>query len=276
MSTQFPYRVAACDLDHTLLNGGDISQKNRDAVQLLKERQVVVVLSTGRNFHHALPYHRRLGLTSPIVSSDGALVSIPGSEGRILSETPLAPSASSAIITEAAASKITCLNFFRHGVYLTSRHDWSDAMERHREIGRHFRRSSTDVMIKRAVYKTLLFSQHPDKLDALAELVLERFGDVLDLIRNNPYVVEFIGKGVSKVSGLEVVAAHLGLDSSAVVAFGDGANDVSTFRWAGLSVCMSHGHPFAQAAATIVAPPSDPSINFATAVASVLAHVRSK
>lgn len=271
MSTSFDYKVAACDLDSTLLHGSFLSLENRDAVQSLKERNVSVVLASGRSFHHVLPYYRALGLSGPVVSADGALVSIPGADGEIISERLLPLAVSSAIMTLAAERQLTCLNFFRHGIYTSTRIDWHEGMDRHREMGRHFRHSTIEKMVSRSIYKSLLFSLTPEKLDAMQELVLARFGDVVDIIRNNPYALEIISKGVCKVAGLEVVAGYLGVDASQVVAFGDGFNDVSMFRWAGLSVCMNHGHEAAKEAATLVAPATNPEVNFAAAVAAAFA-----
>jgi hydroxymethylpyrimidine pyrophosphatase-like HAD family hydrolase len=44
------------------------------------------------------------------------------------------------------------------------------------------------------------------------------------------------------------------------------------FRWAGLSVCMHHGHEAAKLAATMVAPATDIAVNFAAAVDMALAQ----
>jgi HAD superfamily hydrolase (TIGR01484 family) len=44
--------------------------------------------------------------------------------------------------------------------------------------------------------------------------------------------------GVSKASGVEYVAARLGIDRSEVLAIGDGRNDVDLLRWAGRGVAM--------------------------------------
>lgn len=261
------YRVAASDLDSTLLHGSELSPENLRAIQFLKGRNVTVVLSTGRNFHHTVSYYRTLGLTGPMVTSDGALVSIPGAAGTIISEHTVRADVAKAIIYGAACKRITCLNFFRHGIYVTSRQYWSEGVDRHRELGRHFRHCTPEAMLKHAVYKSLLVSDNPAELDAFAACVLEHYGEVVDVIRNNPFTLEFISKGVSKVSGLQAVADYLGVDSSQVVAFGDGVNDVGMFRWAGLSVCMNHGHEAAKAAAKLVAPETDPRTNFAAAVA---------
>jgi HAD superfamily hydrolase (TIGR01484 family) len=44
--------------------------------------------------------------------------------------------------------------------------------------------------------------------------------------------------GVSKASGLELVARELGVDATAVLAIGDGRNDIEMLQWAGRGVAM--------------------------------------
>ncbi|HEX6075504.1 MAG TPA: HAD hydrolase family protein [Micromonosporaceae bacterium] len=54
--------------------------------------------------------------------------------------------------------------------------------------------------------------------------------------------LEICPPGVSKASGLAVVAAGLGIDSSDVLVFGDMPNDVSMFAWAGRGVAVANAH----------------------------------
>lgn len=270
MTTALPYRVAACDLDRTILIGSNLSRENRQAVRSLIEHGMTVVLATGRNFHHAVRSYQDLALTGPLVTSDGALVTIPGAGGGIIGEHCLPLAVSGAIIKTAYDRRITCLNFFRHGIYASSKFDWHADMERHREIGRHFRLSNPASMIGRSIYKAFLFSHNATALDALQRDILHQHGTEAAAIRNSSFTLELISKGVSKVSGLQLAVRHLGFSSSQVVAFGDGLNDVGMFGWSGLSFCMHHGATAAREAAAMVAPPTEPAINFAAAVAAAL------
>jgi hypothetical protein len=49
--------------------------------------------------------------------------------------------------------------------------------------------------------------------------------------------------GVSKAHGLKLVAKRLGVDSSGVLAVGDGRNDLEMFAWAGRAVAMGQAPP---------------------------------
>lgn len=271
MNTTSNFALAACDLDGTLLEGSALSARNREAVDLMRQRGIRVVLATGRNFHHAVNYHRDLGLDGPIVSNDGALVSIP--DGEILLERHLPQDATAKILALAAERKVTCLAFHRNGIVLVTKFDFPESLDRHHEMNSRFRRGGVQATTRKQVYKTLLYSSEPANIDAIEGLLRESFGDQIDIIRNNAQGVEFVAKGVNKVSGLEAVCRHYGIEPSVALAFGDGVNDIGMFRWAGLSVCMNHGHQQAKEAAKLVAPESAAAENFAHAVdAALQAH----
>ncbi len=58
--------------------------------------------------------------------------------------------------------------------------------------------------------------------------------------------------GVSKASGLELVADELGVPAADVLAIGDGRNDIEMLRWAGRGVAMGQAIEVVQAAADAV------------------------
>src|SRR5690349_14804347 len=74
-TADFPYRLAAVDLDDTLL-GPDkqISAANLAALRALQARGVRIVLASGRRYENMLPFHQQLDLETPIVACQGAFV----------------------------------------------------------------------------------------------------------------------------------------------------------------------------------------------------------
>ncbi|MGH3714327.1 MAG: HAD family hydrolase [Micromonosporaceae bacterium] len=61
--------------------------------------------------------------------------------------------------------------------------------------------------------------------------------------------VDVSAPGVSKASGVALLARDLGVAADEVLVIGDGGNDVSMFSWAGRSVAMGQAPPEVQAAA---------------------------
>src|SRR5687768_1737881 len=67
-------RLLALDLDGTLLNSrGQVSERNRNAVEQARERGVRVAIVTGRRFRDARPTALQLGLDVPVIAHNGAL-----------------------------------------------------------------------------------------------------------------------------------------------------------------------------------------------------------
>src|SRR4051794_25521091 len=85
----FPYKLAAIDIDDTLV-GPDkrISGANRNAVARLTGLGCRVVLASGRRHDNMLPFHRELGLDDFLVSCQGAVARHPVN-GELLHHAPV-------------------------------------------------------------------------------------------------------------------------------------------------------------------------------------------
>ena len=79
-------------------------------------------------------------------------------------------------------------------------------------------------------------------------------GDITYSTNNG--LIEIVPRGISKATGVEEIAAPLGITAADIVAFGDMPNDVPMLRWAGLGVAMGNAHPEAMAAADEVTAPN--------------------
>ncbi len=105
---------------------------------------------------------------------------------------------------------------------------------------------------------------------AYAELV-GRYDGRLTVMVTNDWYLEVTAREAHKADGVAAVAASAGIAREAVLAFGDGHNDVSILAWAGLGVAMPHGRASARAAANVVATDGDPESALARAVDLVAA-----
>lgn len=85
-------------------------------------------------------------------------------------------------------------------------------------------------------------------------------------------MAEIAAFGVSKASGLQIVADRHGIRRDEVMAFGDGLNDLEMMRWAGRSVAMQNGHPTVLDIASQVAPANDDD-GVAIAIEEILATI---
>jgi Cof subfamily protein (haloacid dehalogenase superfamily) len=112
----------------------------------------------------------------------------------------------------------------------------------------------------------------PGALDELGPRLRDRFGDRLHITKSLPYFLELASAGVTKGSGLDFLAGHLGFTPEQTVAFGDGENDVELMEWAGYSVAVENAHDRVKAAADWICPPA--AEEGVAAVLEALVHSR--
>lgn len=67
-----------------------------------------------------------------------------------------------------------------------------------------------------------------------------------------PDFADFTAKGVSKAKGLKEIAAARGFDISETMAFGDGGNDLSIIKQAGIGVAMGNANEVLKPAADYI------------------------
>jgi len=85
-------------------------------------------------------------------------------------------------------------------------------------------------------------------------------------------MAEIAAFGVSKASGLQIVADRHDIARDEVMAFGDGLNDLEMLRWAGHPVAMANGHPTVLDVARRIAPSNDDD-GVAVVIEGVLASI---
>jgi Cof subfamily protein (haloacid dehalogenase superfamily) len=91
-----------------------------------------------------------------------------------------------------------------------------------------------------------------DDLLTIARTVISP--DVVELTQAGLGYVEICPHGVTKASGLAVVATHLGVDPADILVFGDMPNDLPMFAYAGWHrVAVANAHPELRAAADEIA-----------------------
>lgn len=69
---------------------------------------------------------------------------------------------------------------------------------------------------------------------------MEPFKDKLSCMFTGPFYFEFTAKGIDKAKALDTVLSPMGLKREELIAFGDGHNDASMIKYAGIGVAMEN------------------------------------
>jgi Cof subfamily protein (haloacid dehalogenase superfamily) len=205
-------------------------------------------------FRSVRPYLEQAGIDDPVVCYQGAVVADPRT-GEFLRHEP--------IPLELAREAISAVQ--REGFHVNCYVDdelYVEEITPEAERYAGFQHLPVHTVGDLAAWLSapptkLVAIDEPDVLDGLEERMKERFAGRLYISKSLPYFLELASPEVTKASGLEFLAEHLGFTAERTVAFGDGENDAELLDWAGFGVAVANAHPRVLAAADWVCPSAE-------------------
>jgi hydroxymethylpyrimidine pyrophosphatase-like HAD family hydrolase len=242
-------KLVALDLDGTVVGYREFdaapSAAVRAAVDAVREAGVPVIVATGRPVWGALPTAEHLDLHGiELVCSNGAVV-YDGGTGRVVHEVALDPGPA---VRPLAALAPTA------GFAVESGADgWFHTAEFVRDFpGPFLGEVSLDELAAMPTPRLVCRAEdYPsDEAAAIAAKALQGLPYGWDIGYSS--WIDVMAPGVSKASGVALVAADLGIAAADVLAIGDGSNDVELFSWVGHAVAMGQARDSVQAAAHAV------------------------
>lgn len=252
--------IIALDLDGTLLNSNkELTETNRKALEQAAEAGWAIVPTTGR-FYGGMPEEiRALPFARYVITVNGAeACDLQTGEVIYKAEIPCEQAVdimawldgfpviydcyqgNDAFMTEAQKDKIDEI--------ISSPH--------YRKMVRELRRPVPELkafLTERGmdVQKVQFFTNQPELRLQIMEELPRRFSNlsVSSSVTDN---VEINQSHANKGEALLALAAHLGVAQGDSVAFGDGLNDLTMLRAAGVGVAMANGCPEARRAADCI------------------------
>jgi Cof subfamily protein (haloacid dehalogenase superfamily) len=228
--------------------------RTREAIAATRAAGIHVVLVTGRMFQSVRRYALEAGIDDPVVCYQGAVVADPVS-GRWLRHVP--------IPLELARETIAALNAEGFGLncYVDDKlcvAEVSPEAKRYADF-QHLELHPVGNLLEwlDEPPTKLVVIDDPEVLDGLKQRMLERFDGRLYISKSLPYFLEFASPDVTKATGLEFLAEHLGFARERTVAFGDGENDIELVDWAGYGVAVENAHDLVKEVADFVCPSVD-------------------
>lgn len=83
----------------------------------------------------------------------------------------------------------------------------------------------------------------PEDLVPLEEQFRQELGQRINAYRSEPFYLEVVPKGIDKAASLERLLQRIQIKREEVIAIGDGFNDLSMIKFAGLGVAMANAQP---------------------------------
>ena len=236
------YRIIALDLDGTLTNSEKIiTEKTKQRLMDFQRNGGKVILASGRPTMGIVPHAESLCLKDfggYILAFNGGCV-IDCSTGKTMFSQTLPNS----VIPEIAGiikDYPVGINTYE-GKYILAGNQVNSYTELEAKINGMEIKYVEDLpgYVNFDVNKCLLQGE-PEVIAELEKLLSEKYKGKLGVFRSESFFLEIVPSGVDKALSIDKLLKMTGIKTDECIACGDGFNDISMIKYAGLGVAMSN------------------------------------
>ncbi len=250
-----PYKLIAVDVDGTLLNSRkELTKTTVEAVQAAVRAGVLFVISTGRPLQAIDYFTGLLGIDAmPFILYNGALVI--ADDKSVLSHVILQVSDAKEILTLGSSFDTTMIAWSNHNLYVSK---MNELVEKYYMITRITPKlmPSADLLAEQGITKILWYDDE-SRLSFFQSVLPIDLRERVNYHTSTPHFLEFVDRSASKANALKLLGERYGILPGEMIAIGDGCNDLSMIRYAGLGVAMGNAPEMVKAAAKLIAPTND-------------------
>jgi Cof subfamily protein (haloacid dehalogenase superfamily) len=246
------YKAVFTDLDGTLLDeAGQVAPAVRRVLEQLRARGIPIFVATGRSVCSARTAVKGLGIETPLICYNGAVVYDPASRGWLRHET-IDDRVTEGLLEVAEAQALFYFVFHEDAkVTLPPRYPLqSDFYGRHENV-RHV--DVFEDLPRRSVTKLSIYTEGPQDDRAVMEYLGRCGGDhYVERFKVNTipgfrefsfHTTDVHARAGGKGAGMRFVMERYGLDPAETIALGDHRNDLSMLEAAGLAVAVGDAPP---------------------------------
>ena len=240
-----PYKLLVLDLDGTLTNSRkEITPRTLDTLIQAQKQGIRIVLASGRPTYGVAPIADKLH----IADYGGYILSYNGSEimnwanKEILYENRLKPELLPYLYECSQKYRFPIVTY--HNEYVITEYPDDEYVQKEAILNVMQLRKVNSFLdaITFPIVKCMIVGE-PSQLVLLEQEMQEQLKGQLGVYRSEPYFLELVPDGIDKAKSLAVLLEKLSIGRAEVIACGDGFNDASMIRFAGLGVAMANAQP---------------------------------
>lgn len=242
------------DLDGTLTNNKkEITPRTKQALMQAQAAGVYVVLASGRPTYGIVPLAEELKLKDNggyILAFNGGKI-IDCTNNEVLFEQKLDEQLVPILFQEAKKAGMEILTYQGEGIAATNK---DDKYVQHEAFINKMPVTQYDDFLNQLVYpiNKCLIVGDPTPLHELEIRLAKELEGKMDVYRSADFFLECVPLGIDKARSLDRLISSLGISREEVIACGDGYNDLSMIRFAGLGVAMANAAKDIQSEADFV------------------------
>lgn len=232
------YRLIAADMDGTLLNDkSELTERTKNAILQVMESGALFVPATGRAMSGVEHINAIIDRDMPFITINGAVV-IMGKSRRILVDKHLEFDLAKEVYNLGVSRGMAVVVW--QGEKLWVSRDCKDTRA-YMAISRPEINIINDMdELKEAGISKVLWIDTPENISRYHHEMDARYSGKLNCFPSRPIFLDFVSHEADKGKALEEIGKIYGIDRSGMIAVGDGYNDVSMIKFAGLGVAMEN------------------------------------
>ena len=236
------YKLLVLDLDGTLTNSKkEITRHTKETLIKAQEAGLKVVLASGRPTYGVAPLANELELQK----YEGYILAYNGGEiidwktRELMYEKQLDSDLLPYLYRCAKENDFAIVTYENEYVLTEKPDDEYVLKEALLNVMKIKKVDNFLEAVKHPITKCLIVGE-PSRLALLEKEMYEHLKDRMGVFRSEPYFLELVPKGIDKAQSLAVLLKELGMTKDEMIAIGDGFNDLSMIKFAGMGVAMGN------------------------------------
>ena len=249
------YRLIASDIDGTLLNRESaLTPRTTAALRSAVEAGVLFVAATGRA-------PRGVGFLGELFDKDMPFIVLNGASAvmskshKVLFNKYLGFALAKEAYEIGLSRGAPMIIWTDRRLWVSSTHETTEAYRRHYGMELNLVGDFEELRDEN-IYK-VFWVDDAERTRLYQAEMNERFGGKLNCHTSMPQYLEFVCSEAGKGAALEEVGRLYGIDRSEMIAVGDGYNDISMLKYAGLSAAVANAPDDVKAACNLVTRSND-------------------
>ena len=244
---QNKYKMVVMDMDYTLLNKQkEVSSRNKEALADAMKKGVHLVAATGRIYSSARFYTRLLGMNTPIIASNGAIIK-DDYTNKVMFQSILLDEIALEMIKLCRKNGLYCHLYSEDAVYtekiinISQKYEeWNQTLKKEDRINVKVVESLEKTVEEERgkILKAVVVDDDEKKLASIRnEIMSTEKVSVSQSLKDN---LEVMNKGINKGNAIRILGEIYGINREEIIAIGDNENDISMIEYAGLGIAMGN------------------------------------